>query len=357
MSQSIESVRLLKRSFLPSSAVLELTWKCNHVCRFCSCPWYAGMIPTRAEMTVEDWKECIDSLLDAGVTSLAFTGGEMLLKDGWEEIVRYAASRVAWFDDVVDGELREERRPPQLFLLSNGKVMSDHVLDVCHELNAHLSMSLPGLAKFEQHTCGGTPPEHVLDWFIRAKEKGVETTAGITVTAENFHELYQTVSAALLAGAANILLNRFLPGGRGLKHRELDLTPEQIRQMPHIVEEVLELAGKNGSIGTELPYCLAQDACDLDRLSVSTTCGAAKGFFVIGPAGWVRACNHSPTEIVHWRDWKTLPHHPYWKAYIERENLPDACKECEFSSRCDGGCREAAHVCFGSPKASDPALA
>ena len=349
--------RLLKRSFLPEAVVLELTWKCNHACRFCSCPWYAGMIPMRPEMSIEEWKECISSLVDAGVTSLAFTGGEMLLKDGWEDLVRHVASRQGWFYEMEDGEVKTVRRPPALFLLSNGKLMSDHVLDVCRELGIHLSMSLPGLATFEQHTCGGTPPEHILDWFIRAREKGVETTAGITVTAENFHELSQTVSAALLAGASHILLNRFLPGGRGLKHRELDLSPNQIRQMPLLVEEVLALADKPGSVGTELPYCLARDACDLKHLKVSTTCGAAKGFFVIGPAGWIRACNHSPKELLHWRNWKELPSHPYWNAYIRGKNLPDACLDCEFSHRCDGGCREAAHVCFGSPRATDPALA
>lgn len=315
------------------------------------------MVPIQPELSIGEWKECISELVEAGVTTLSFTGGEMLLKEGWEEIVRHAASLQAWHAVDFDGEQAMRRRPPDVFLLSNGKIMSDHVLEVCREINAHLSMSLPGLATFTQHTCGGTAPEHVLDWLIRAREKGVNTTAGITVTAENFHELAQTISAALLAGASHILVNRFLPGGRGLSHRELELSPEQIRQIPHIAEGVLSLADKPGSVGTEFPYCLAREATQLSHLQLSTTCGAASSFFVVGPGGWLRTCNHSPKELLYWRDWRQLPEHPYWQSTIRKQHLPESCRSCAFSTRCDGGCREAAHARFGSPCAVDPALA
>lgn len=344
------------RSFLPSTAVLELTYKCNHACRFCSCPWYGGMIKPGKEMSVDEWKQCITELCEAGITSFAFTGGEMLLKDGWEDIVHHAASLQAYHYEEEDGAIVCKRKRPSLFLLSNGKIMSDRVLDICKMYDANLSMSLPGITTFEQHTCGGTTPEHVLDWFIRAKEKGVRTTAGITVTSENYFELYETVAAALLAGATTILMNRFLPGGRGLSHRELDLTTEQIREFPFTVEKVLAQAGRFGSVGTEFPYCLAHDSRNLEHLSLNTTCGAAKGFFVVGPSGMLRVCNHSPRELVHWKQWNTLMEHPYWRQFIFKDYLPDACKGCTFSGQCDGGCREAAHVCHGSPTAIDPAL-
>ena len=41
---------------LPPVAALELTYRCNHACRFCSCPWFAGMIKPSAEMSVDEWK-------------------------------------------------------------------------------------------------------------------------------------------------------------------------------------------------------------------------------------------------------------------------------------------------------------
>lgn len=352
----MDSTRIEMRSFLPNTAVLELTYRCNHACRFCSCPWYGGMITPGKEMEVAEWKACLLELCEAGVTDFAFTGGEMLLKEGWEEIVRYAAGLEAYYYEEAEDGFVCKRRPPRLYLLSNGKLMNDSVLELCKEFDANLSMSLPGLSTFESHTQGGTTPDHVLNWFTRAQEAGVRTTAGITVTSENFHELFETVSSALLAGATTILMNRFLPGGRGLKHRELDLTAEQIKAIPAIVERALSLAGRYGSIGTELPYCLAKDAVNLDHLQVSTNCGAAISFFIVGSSGLIRVCNHSPRELVHWKDWSTLMKNDYWKKFVFKDYLPEACRGCHFQGTCDGGCREAAHVCFGSPDALDPAL-
>ncbi len=58
------------------------------------------------------------------------------------------------------------------------------------------------------------------------------------------------------------------------------------------------MAGRTGSVGTELPLCLI----DKDRythLNVGTRCSAAKGFFVIDPSGYARVCNHSPVRLNH----------------------------------------------------------
>ena len=41
---------------LPSVSVLEMTYRCNHACRFCSCPWFAGMLKPGPEMEVDEWE-------------------------------------------------------------------------------------------------------------------------------------------------------------------------------------------------------------------------------------------------------------------------------------------------------------
>ncbi len=349
---------LTARSFLPNVAAIELTFACNHACRFCSCPWYADMIKEKTEMGVNEWKECLKALAEAGVTTFSFTGGEMLLKKGWEEIVRFASNLTVYRMELDEqtNELSFREGKPELVMLSNGKIMSDEVLYFCKELGIHLSMSLPGFSTFEQHTCGGTTAQHLLNWYKRANELGVPVTAAITATSENFFELGETVTQALNAGADNILINRFLPGGRGLQHRNLELSSEQIAAVPIIVDQILTKAGKNGHVGTEYPYCLAAPAFEhgLNRLKLSTNCGAATGFFAVSPAGMLRTCNHSPIEIVHWRDWAQAINHPHWRSYIFGNNLPEECTNCPHTSSCDGGCREAAYICTGKINGEDP---
>jgi radical SAM protein with 4Fe4S-binding SPASM domain len=342
-------------SILPSTAVLEMTWACNHACLFCSCPWFDGATqPRPGEMPIAEWKELVGTFARAGVTSFCFTGGEPLLKEGLPELIAFTARLTAHHIETVDGVLRKQDLPPHLYLLSNGKAVTDGTLEMCRELNIALSISLPGVETFGEHTQGGQPVENVLRIFRKASAMGITTTAGITVTRRNFHELYETIAMALIAGANQILLNRFMPGGRGLANRELELTVEQIRAIPDIAEKVLAKAKRHGHIGTEYPRCLV-DPAKYTYLKVGTRCAAATDFFVVGPSGMLRVCNHSPVDLVHWRDYDALRNHPYWRTFVHKSWTPKGCENCALlGTDCDGGCREAAHVANGDVESADP---
>ncbi|MCP4219910.1 MAG: radical SAM protein [bacterium] len=351
--------------FLPPVAVLEMTYKCNHKCLFCSCPWYApGTGPARLrkkfkthkELSVEQWKEVIDKCCASGVTNIAFTGGEPLLKKGIFEIIEYAASRTVHQPETDTGKLEIKTMSPSLFLLSNGLAMTTDVLELCKRLNINLSMSLPGLETFRRHT-GRDNAASVLSWFEKARQMGVSTTVGITVTALNISRLYENIAAAFVAGADNLLMNRFLPGGRGLKYRDqLELSIDQVRQMLDTAEEVLQVADRNGSVGTELPKCLV-DLEPYKRLQVATRCSAGVEFFVVGPSGYLRVCNHSPVRLNHVDQLEEVKGHPYWKQFVLKDYLPAGCSGCRQATTCDGGCREAAHIVGGTLDAPDPAMA
>lgn len=349
---------VLAPSFLPATAVLEVTYRCNHVCLFCSCPWFAPRpaIPVRKELTVEEWKALVQALCRMGICNIAFTGGEPLLKKGILDLIEWAACQEADRIETEGGTLVSKKGPPRLYLLTNGKILSDDVLKICGKHSVNLSISFPGLDTFREHT-GGRDGQHVLEWFRRAKAANVTTTAGITVTKKNIHELFETMAEALLAGADTILLNRFMPGGRGLRYaKELSLAPADITTMLDTAEEVLRAAGRYGHVGTELPKCLV-DVGRYKHLKVGTQCSAGREFFVVGPSGYVRACNHSPRELAHFRDIEGLKHDPYWKSFVMKDYLPSGCRSCRWTNSCDGGCREAAHIVGGRIDSPDPLFA
>ncbi len=358
MTQTNETLSRPAPSFLPATAVLEMTYRCNHRCLFCSCPWFdaEGDFDIRREMTAQQWIDLIARFCTMGISSMAFTGGEPLLKEGIEDILAFAASSKTEHIETEDGRLVSRFEPPKLYLLSNGKIMSDRILSLCKQHNIHLSLSLPGLTTFGYHTDGGNA-DNVLKWFRKAEELGVGTTVGITVTRKNIHELYETLSHAFIAGAGDLLMNRFLPGGRGLAHQaELMLTRQQIPEMLDIAETVLNEANRRGHLGTELPKCTFE-ADRYKRLKVSSRCSAGKDFFVVDPSGYIRVCNHSPVRLAHVDRIEALKQDPYWKRFNQKDYLPDKCGECELILQCDGGCREAAHIVTGSINGLDPALA
>ena len=101
-------------SFLPTTAVLEMTYRCNHACLFCSCPWFAdgNGFDVRPELSVADWQGLIRRLAAMGVTNFSFTGGEPLLKEGLFDIVEAAASCTCEHIETVEGRLASRRAPP-----------------------------------------------------------------------------------------------------------------------------------------------------------------------------------------------------------------------------------------------------
>ncbi|MBQ2397041.1 MAG: radical SAM protein [Bacteroidales bacterium] len=332
---------------LPKAAVLELTYRCNHKCLFCSCPWYApnSSYPVKTELDINQWKQAISRLYDSGVEVFSISGGEAILKEGFEEILLH-----------IREEGNERGFNNVITLISNGLAMKEEYLHLFKELNVHFSMSLPGYTTFKDHT-GVDNAEGVLSWFRKAKEIGLNPTVNVTVTKINYHELFETISLGLINGASNILLNRFLPGGRGLSYMDrLKLNNEQLNGMLDVAEEVLELSNRRGSVGTEFPYCVIKKPGKYKRINIGMKCAAAKMFFVIGPAGEVRTCNHSPKIVGNVFNEDIISDIDYWNDFAQSNYKPQQCKSCEEITNCDCGCREVANILFNNYKEIDPCI-
>ncbi|HOO20586.1 MAG TPA: radical SAM protein [Kiritimatiellia bacterium] len=344
----------LAPSFLPTTAVLEVTGRCNHDCLFCSCPWYraGGSYETGPELTTREWKVVLDKLCAMGVVNVAFTGGEALLRDDLREMMEHAAGLQAEHIETKGGRLVSSLKPPRLYLLTNGRLFTREWMDWCRTRAVQPSFSLPGLTAFRELT-GYDGADHVLQCFSWARELGVSAVANITVTRLNLHELERTIAAALAAGARQVLLNRFLPGGRGLAHAaRLELDADGVREMLNVAEDTLARAGAFGNVGTELPRCLVP-AREFKHLEVGSRCSAAQGFFVVGPEGRVRVCNHSETQLAPVWNIDELKHDDYWKTFAFRRYAPSCRAGCAKGDGCDAGCREAMHIVAGDVSAPD----
>ncbi len=331
----------------PRTAVLEVTYKCNHKCVFCSCPWYAphSAYPVGKELDLEQWKRVVDKLYDIGVEAFSITGGEAILKPETPDIIRYIREQ---------GLKRGLDR--KIVLISNGKAMSEDWLRFFKENNIHLCLSLPGYKTFKKMT-GSDHADGVLHWLERAKEIGLTTTCNITVTKINYDELFRNISLPLISGASTVLLNRFLPGGRGLEHiDELLLSRDQVNGLLDTAEEVLSYANRHGSLGTEIAGCTLFDDSKYPHLRFGYRCSAASHFFVVDPAGQIRTCNHSPHVVGNVLSEPMVSDTAYWNLFAHNDYKSEACDGCKLRSDCDGGCREVANILHGDPKAADTSL-
>lgn len=329
---------------IPRSVVLELTYKCNHECKFCSCPWYApnGHYPYGEELDLVQWKQAICRLYDSGVDTFSISGGECLLKDCLADILLY-----------IKEESWKRGKPNGIVLISNGLLMNKDYLSLFKYCNVHLSMSLPGIESFKYHT-GVDNAEGVLYWFQEAQKMGMNTTVNVTVTKKNYYELFETLSVGLLNGASSVLINRFLPGGRGLAFQgELALNSDELNGMLDTTEEVLTLSDRYGQTGTEIPLCAIKTPKKYKHISFGTKCAAAKDFFVIDPAGQIRTCNHSPRVVGNIFDEEIISDGQYWDIFANSNYHPSMCQSCKSINICDCGCREVANILHGSPCKTD----
>jgi len=273
------------------------------------------------------------------------TGGEAIIKAGAKEIISFIRESLSAHH--IDSEIT---------LISNGLNLSMEWLEFFKKENVHLSISLPGLKTFSRHT-GVENVEGVLNWFSCAKSLGLKTTANITVTKLNLYELKETIASALLSGAYDILLNRFLPGGRGLTYlKDLMITTKELNQMLDDAELVLSLANRYGNIGTEIPLCSIDDPTKYKHLHIGYKCAAATGFFVIGPSGEVRTCNHSPRIVGHVFHPGIVKEWDYWNKFAKDELTVNECDGCLGNIICSCGCREVAHILSHHIDIPDPSL-
>ncbi len=323
---------------LPSVAAVELTYRCNHRCLFCSCPWESDVIARGEELSTEQWIQGLREIQRRGTTIVSFTGGEATLRPDLLEL--------------IDAAIFLDLHP---CLISNGRLLDENMLQALHARNVSLSISVPGIETFEQQT-GHDGVEHVMSLFRAARDLDMQVTANIAVTKVNLPELYETIAYSLINGASYVLLNRFLPGGRGLDNSKYLLDCNEINQMLETAEEVLSKAVRKGHIGTELPYCIVNKPDSFNALGVAYQCGAAKSFYAIDPSGYVRVCNHSEQRLCSIFELDKLEQDPYWNRFTNRNYQPAMCANCEHTAIRDGGCREAAHVYGGNVCGADPCL-
>ncbi len=76
--------------------ILELTNKCNERCAFCysiSFDSTTGKTRSLSRLSGDEWKSCLDSIVDGGASAVDFSGGEPTLHPDFKEVLQYAKDK------------------------------------------------------------------------------------------------------------------------------------------------------------------------------------------------------------------------------------------------------------------------
>ena len=325
--------------------IVEVTRACDHACRHCYNHWRAPSPPEEtAPAEGRDLVALLAHVLDqADCGHVTLSGGEPLLRDDIEDVARFLSARGVSLTLITNGRGLPGGRAAALAEAGVGLFeipLLSHRREVHDDLSGRagaFDAVLEGMA--DLMLCRG----RVVSVFV--------------ATRRNIADFAPTLRLAFSFGAGGAMLNRFNPGGRGLDGwEELLPSPAQLRQALAEAQAFSRETGLPVSCGVPVQPCLV-DTADFPDVGFGF-CGAGgeRAYFTLDAAGNLRPCNHSPQVLgnVWERPLAELVRSPAVASF--RAARPASCAGCPREDSCQGGCKAAAQVCFGSLEAEEPWL-
>lgn len=355
----------VKKPFVPGAPFLivwDVTGACNLRCKHC----YADAGIKTNELSTDEARRAIDIFAHAGVVSIAFSGGEPLIRPDIYELSKYAVDKGIYVS-----------------MATNGTLLNRHTLDKLWKCGVRfLQISLDSADPEIHDEFRGVNGawNKTVEGIKLAVKKGFFVNIAYTMTKCNIKDVPRMIELAEKLGVRWFMLYNFVPTGRGKEIIQQDLTPEER-------EEVLlymwrELQRRNVGLLTTAPYYSRiglTDVCSVNegtmifpthfqnaemnvRLVKLTDfiggCGAGRFYIGLSPNGNIRPCVFMPIEmenILELEDNFT----EWWKnnrilnELRNKDRLKGNCGKCEYRYVC-GGCRARAYGYYGDYLAPDP---
>ncbi len=315
----------------------------------------------RDELTPSQRLKAVDKLAEAGIASIAISGGEPLVLPEFFDVAKRIRDNEMMFSIATNATLITKEKAKQLRVAG------------CE----FVQISLDGaVARTHNAFRGRNAFQSTLRGIRNSVSEGLFTGISMTVTKYNYMEVPAVIDLAEKLGVQIFMHYNFIPTGRGKGIVNMDITPQER-------EELLEMlavhAGKRKLtlLSTAPQYsriCMSarsgtislthfdifgqtQDA-DMVRFLADFIggCGAARLYCAMEPNGDIEPCVFIPIKIgnILKDDIQTLWHESeVLKEIREREHFKENCGVCEYRNVC-GGCRARAYGYYHDLKQCDP---
>ena len=346
----------------PLLVVWNFTYKCNLNCKHC---YSNSGASAKHELSTQEALKVVDQLADFGVTSLAFSGGEPLMRKDFFEVAKHA----------VDSGL-------YVSLATNGTLLTEENVKKLKEIGLHyVEVSVDGAnAKTHDHFRGKTGAfEQTMQGLKNCMNKNICTCIAITGTKNNLTEIPAVIDMAENMGIDRFTLFNFIPVGRGKEIVAADPSPQEREQLLRIFNQKLSEGLRMAILSTTPQLARVALQCQsptegdlimplahMEATKISKRakaladfiggCGAGRFYCAISPEGEVQPCVFMPLVV---GDLKSQKMQDIWlnsqilKDLRNRENLKGRCSKCEYKYVC-GGCRARAYAYHDDHLMSDP---
>ncbi|MDW8040606.1 MAG: radical SAM protein [Nitrososphaerota archaeon] len=348
--------------YAPFLVVWDYTYKCNLRCRHCYSNAGASAMK---ELNTEEALNVVDQLADFGVVSLAFSGGEPLMRKDFFEVAKHA----------VDSGL-------YVSLATNGTLLNKQTAQKLKKTGIHyVEISVDGSDAKLHDEFRGVPGafELAITGLKNCVGQGLCASVAVTATKKNFKDIPKILELSEKIGAKRFVLFNFVPTGRGVDVVSQDLSPKEREEVMLFLLDRL-LSGSKVAILTTTPQLArvavshqrgVSDEVFLPMAHMQTSkvskkavaladfiggCGAGRLYCSISPEGDVHPCVFLPIKIGNLKTdnfGELWLHSEMFQALRNRENLKGSCGTCSFKYIC-GGCRARAYAYTRDFLAPDP---
>ena len=155
----------------PFLVVWDITYACNLRCKHC---YSTSGIPWKDELNTEEALKAVDVLADAGVTIIAFSGGEPLVRRDFFQIARYAADKGMFVAVATNGTL----------------ITKDMAKKMKESGIGYVQISLDGKREtYEEFRGVKGIYDKVVEGIVNTKEAGLITCISTTATKLNIDDI------------------------------------------------------------------------------------------------------------------------------------------------------------------------
>jgi AdoMet-dependent heme synthase len=321
----------------------ETTRECNQDCPGCMTrtdgPASPGLSTDEAKTLV------IDEVVKICPTgSIAFSGGEFLLRTDALELIAHAAARGLHSFVNTNGLLLEPELIAEIKKASRNKIT--------------FGLSLDSVDLDVQSRCRPDGKEDFIRRAAMCDEAGVGYFVLVTVSRANMATLAET-SAFLGKRGIPMIRSPFVPRGAAAARRDLMFTRQDMEKTIHPALMANPLA-----YVSHTPFFAPPGATSLglSKFGISLSklgCQAARGFVGVSAEGDVAPCVHLLDSAAVCGNVKHTPlselfnTNPVLCALREGRGLKGRCGRCRYRTTC-GGCRALAFYSSGDCFAEDP---
>ena len=316
---------------LPILGEIAVTYRCNNACVFCyagcgaaGCSGAPRSVTGSTEMSLAQVKDVIRIFKeDAKIPFFSFTGGEPLLRDDLEEMIRYARRCGLQVNLITNGILAGPRRAKSLFDagLRTAQVSVEGVDGVTHDVLT----ARPG--SFTK----------TLEGIQGLQRAGISVQTNTTVSAVNAAQVHMMPRFLKSLGVTRFAMNLYLPPGDGAGPEGLLVPYSRAGAIIDAVRGAARSEEMTFYWYSPIPHCHYNTiAHGLGNKS----CAAMDGLLSVSPSGDVLPCSSYPEPMGNllstgFREIWFSSRARYFKT---KEYAPVECAGCGSFVACQAAC-------------------